>query len=205
MTRIALVLALTACTASQSARVLAPGKTQVTAAINRNEVTGDTDSDAIWSGEVMVRHGLGDRFDGGLRVARTPGRGEAVSLAQLEPKVQVTAADAATTLALALGLGLAWGEQGSDFEDGTYVIAPTVFVGHALSPTAELVFAPKLSVIKPDGSSESLTGVGAALGVRVTDPARSWAVHPELLVQRISDDNDSETFVTLGLGVSVGN
>src|SRR4029434_4584290 len=97
----------------------------------------------IWVGEVSVRHGLAERFDGGLRVIRTAGRQEIVSVALLEPKVEITAPEAQTAVSVALGLGAAWGERAYDFQDGIYVLSPSVLVGHRLGPEAELVVAPR--------------------------------------------------------------
>jgi hypothetical protein len=166
----------------------------------------DGPDDSVWLGEIAVRHGLGDRFEGGIRIARTAGLGEVVSVALVEPKFELTAPGAETAISATLGLGAAWGEMGYDWEEGVYAVSPAIFVGHRVSPTVELIVAPRFSYLQPDGAGDSLTTFGLALGARIGD--RTSAVYPTFEIQ-IADEagssSDSETIYMFGVGVGVGN
>lgn len=189
------------CLAAQSARVLAPGKTQLAVGAGRSTVSGP-DDDVVWHGTVMVRRGLARNVDGGLVLQRTPGGG-GLSFAAVEPKVQLTSSGRGAA-SVALALGPFWedgiGEDGIDWDYGGVVVAPTIFLGYDLAPTAELVFAPRLVLFLPD-EGDSDTQVGASLGVRFTDRARTWAVHPDLAYL----STDDEAILTLGLSIAAGN
>jgi hypothetical protein len=199
--------ALGACTAAQSARVLAPGKTQVSVGANR--VTATDEDGVLWSGQVMVRRGLADKVDVGVILDRTPGSGEATSMLAVEPKVQLTAPGGNVTVSLALGAGVIWADgmtsDGLDAELGGYMLSPTAFLGFELAPGAELVAAPRLHFVFPDGEDDHGTAYGASIGVRFTDPARTWAVHPEVTYMTIEDTFVDESFLTLGVSVSAGD
>ena len=213
MTRVVTVFALVllvGCASSyQSARVLAPGKTQVTAALSRTDIFSDDelgDGVTAWGGDVQVRQGVVDRFDLGVRLSRTPGALETLSQLAVEPKVQITDPNASTTLSVALPIGVGWAENGDDWEDGTVLITPTVFIGVDLSPSAELVIGPKVFAIFPDAKTEdSEIEFGGSIGVRFHDASRTWAVHPEVSFLRFAEDGESITFLTFGVGVSAGN
>lgn len=198
---------LAACTAAQSARVLPPGKTQVTVAANVTTMSQAEEGleGELWFGEVMVRRGLGSRLDGGLLLHRTPGQSGALSLLALEPKVQITAAGARATVSIGLSAGVSFedapGQDGLNFEHAGYHVTPALYLGYDLSATAELVASPRLYLLIPDDMGDTETELGGALGVRFTDPARTWAVHPELALSTIED----ELFFTLGVSVSAGN
>lgn len=210
MKRSSMVLAVvaplvTACTAAQSARVLAPGKTQLSVGAARSTPTGEAEG-SLWTGQVAVRRGLGGIVDGGLSVQRTPGAFGAMWSVAVEPKVQLTPADSKTTLSVALAAGAVFEEDPDDdglgLDLGLYVVAPTVLVGIDLAPTVELVFAPRITLLLPDeDNDDSQTEVGGALGLRFTDRERTWAVHPELSYLTL----DEESVLTLGLSISAGN
>lgn len=201
--------ALGACTVAQSARVLAPGKTQVSVGANRTTASADEGDDVLWSGQVMVRRGLADKVDVGVILDRTPGSGEATSRLAVEPKVQLTAPGGNVTVSLALGAGVIWADgmtsDGLDAELGGYMLSPTAYLGFELAPGAELVAAPRLHFVFPDGEDDHGTAYGASIGVRFTDPARTWAVHPELTYMTIDDTFVDESFLTLGVSVSAGD
>lgn len=203
MTRIALLAVLVGCTGAQSARALAPGKSTVGGGVVRITATEQGADESVWMGEVMVRHGLGDKFDGGIRFARSAGRGEALSIAQLEPKIELTELGATTAISAALGIGVAWGDRGWDAQDGTYVFGPSLLIGQRVSPTTELLFVPRFTYIKPHEASDSATGVGISLGARIGE--QTWGIYPSLDLQVVSGEGDSVTFVLFGLGVGVGN
>jgi hypothetical protein len=190
-----------ACTAAQSARVLEPGKTQLTVSGARSTET-DSDEDVLWHGTVMLRRGLAPKLDGGVLLDRTPGS-EGLSLATVDGKVQLTPPGRGT-VSFAVALGPFWadgsGGDGLDGEYGGMLLMPTIFLGYQLAPTAELVLAPRIYAFFPDEDDQE-TKLGGAMGVRFTDPARTWAVHPELAYLRF----DEETFLTLGVSISAGN
>ncbi|HEY5934362.1 MAG TPA: hypothetical protein VIU61_07005 [Kofleriaceae bacterium] len=212
MTRVViflLPLALGCASSYQSARVLAPGKTQVTAAVSRTDIFSEDelgDGVTAWGGDVQVRQGVVDRFDFGVRLSRTPGALETLSQFSLEPKVQITGPEASTTLSVALPIGVGWAENGDDWEDGTVIITPTVFVGVELSPSAELVIAPKVFAFFPDAKTEdSEIEFGGSIGVRFHDASRTWAIQPEVSFLRFAEEGESISFLTFGVGVSAGN
>ena len=207
MIRAAVVLVAGCAQSYQSARVVAPGKTQITGALSRTEsISEDDDDGAIYSGDVQVRQGVSDRFDLGLRLVRTPGAGEVLSQLGVDPKVQITAPDSTTTLTVALPISVAWAEEGDEWGEGVLVLTPTVFVGIDLSPAAELVMAPKVFVFLPDGKTDdSEVEVGGSIGVRFSDASKTWAIQPELGLLHISEGDDGASFLTFGLGVSAGN
>lgn len=192
----------------QSPRVLPAGKTQVTVAVTRVQLIEDNDDDYIWVGDFQLRHGLADQFDGAIRLARTPGAQSTLSMLTLDPKFQITAPSSSTTVSVALPFGVAWEEAGTDFRDGVGVLAPTVLIGAQLTGTTELVFAPKVIVFLPEGKTkESGVEVGASLGLRLTNAARTWAVHPELsfLLFKERGANEAAKIFSFGIAVSAGN
>jgi hypothetical protein len=213
MTRAITLLVLTmlvGCASSyQSARVLAPGKTQVTAALSRTEIFSEGelgDGVTAWGGDIQVRQGVVEKFDFGVRLSRTPGALETLSQLAIEPKFQLTGKDASTTISIALPIGVGWAENGSDWEDGTVLLIPTMFVGVDLSPTAELVIGPKVFAIFPDAKTEdSEVELGGSVGVRFFDASRTWAIHPEISYLRFAEDGSSISFLTFGVAVSAGN
>lgn len=214
MKRLALVVCSVGCVSSyQSARVLPTGKTQVTAAVSRVQVIeSESDDASIWVGDLQVRHGLAAQFDGAIRLSRTPGGLNALSMLMIDPKYQITSPSSSTAVSVALPVGVAWEEQGSDFNDGVGVIAPTILIGTPLAPNTELVFAPKVVVFLPDGETDqSEIEFGASLGLRFTNAARTWAIHPELSLLLFDPSNNGggggETVKVLsfGIAVSAGN
>jgi len=204
--RFLLVVGLVGCVGNQSARVLSPGSVAVSGGLLRMTSTEDGDDDTIWLGEMMARYGVGDRFDAGLRIGRTAGRGESVSLAQVDGKFEITSPGAQTAISASFGVGLAWAEEGTETGEGTIVASPAILLGHMVSPTTELVLSPHLSVIKPN-DTESLFGIGVSLGARIGE--RTYGIYPALDITRLTDSDggsmDSVTLIIFGLGISVGN
>jgi hypothetical protein len=200
---LALVLLGACATSHQSARVLAPGKTQVTTALARTSATEGGLDEGIWTGDLQVHTGVASNVEVGARLVRTPGGAETASIASIEGRFQVVP----DHVSVALPVGILWEEQFDDFEGGNFFLTPTVFVGTDVSPTMELVAAPKLFVFIPDDDDDDTEiEFGGSVGLRITNEARTWAVHPELgLIQLSEGDGDGETYVTFGLGVSVGN
>jgi hypothetical protein len=204
------VTLLVGCASSyQSARTLAPGKTQVTAALSRTEMFSEVEFDegiSVWGGDIQVRQGVVEQFDLGVRLARTPGAEETLSQLSIEPKYQITPGTSSTTVSVALPVGVGWAETGDDWEDGTVLLIPTVFVGIDLSPTAELVIAPKVFALFPDAKTEdSEVELGGSVGVRFYDASKTWAIQPEISFLRFSEEGEGISFLTFGIGVSAGN
>ncbi len=196
------VLGAGACaTSHQSARVLAPGKTQVTTALARTSATEAGLDEGIWTGDLQVHTGVAPNFEVGARLVRTPGGAETGSIAEIEGRFQVVPEH----VSVALPVGILWEEQFDEFDGGNYFLTPTVFVGTQVSPTMELVAAPKLFVFIPkDGDDNTEVELGGSVGLRITNEMRTWAVHPELGFVQFSEGTEN-TYVTFGLGVSVGN
>ena len=201
MTRLILCVALVGCASTyQSARVLPPGATEVGVALSRVEEPDNSEEDGVWVGDVSVRHGMSDRFDAGVHLTRIPGGPETGSFLALDPKVMLTAPGAATTFSVSLPVGVAWDESFSDAGDGTFVLAPTLYLGFEVTPGTEFVAAPKVFVFLPSGG-KSDTEVGGSLGLRIGDGSRSWAFHPE--VGFIHFDQGG-SFLMFGVGIAAG-
>jgi len=194
---------LAGCSAQyQSARTLPEGKFQVTAAASNVRSTEDGD-DHAWTGDVQVRGGLADRLDGGIHLGRTPSFGnESISAVMVDLKKQLTDATSETAFSLALPIGIGWIDEGDDWGEGTYLLAPTILFGQQVSPEVELVVAPKLLVMHPDGG-ETRTGGGLSLGVRISDTTRSWAMHPEISISKL--ERTDGLLYSFGFAVAAGN
>ncbi|MGE0867004.1 MAG: hypothetical protein AB7P03_00475 [Kofleriaceae bacterium] len=212
MSRLVSLAALLAgcATTAQSARVLEVGKTQFTAGLARTSISDDGSDESlpVWSGDVMVRHGVAPRVDVGARLTRVPGF-NTVSAFTADPKVELTAPGSPTAVSLSLPLGAGWSDAD---DDGTLFIAvPTLLIGHQISPTVELVLAPRLFVFHASEGSEEDTELdfGGSIGARFHDAARTWAIQPELAIVRFGDDDIEDaattTAITFGLAVSAGN
>ncbi len=198
----AFTTALGACTTAQSARPLAPGKTQVSVALTGNRLVGTEDSDLLWTGQVMVRRGLSSNADLGVSLTRVPGSTDALSLALVDSKVRLTPEASETTISASLGGGLIWADRGFDFDLGAFVLTPALYLGLRLSPTAEAVLSPRLYVLLPqDDNDEREANLGGTVGIRFTNPARTWALHPELGLVRFA----GEATLSLGLSISAGD
>jgi hypothetical protein len=198
-------------TAAQSARVVDPGKTQVTAAITRTTLSGDgvgeSDEPSAWNGEIMARHGIGRQFDAGLRLARIPGA-ETVSSLVAEPKFQITAPESQTTFSVALPVGIGWADELDDGSGHLYLITPMLLLGQALSPTLEVVLAPRVFILIPsEDDADSEVELGGSVGVRFHNEARTWGIQPEIGYVRFSpsDESGSVNFLTFGVSISAGN
>ncbi|HEY5946598.1 MAG TPA: hypothetical protein VIV40_13945 [Kofleriaceae bacterium] len=204
MKALALLLLVGCASSFQSARTLAPGKTQVTAGLARVMPTEGSGHANV--GDVQVRTGISDSVDGGLKLSRTPGAANTVSGIGADLKLRITDPAAKTTVSFALPVGAVWEERGTDWGNGLLTISPTILIGVELSPTTELVLGPALVWVLPDGGTDnSEAEFAATIGVRFTDPSRTWAVHPEIGIMHISDSGNSENLLSFGLGVAVGN
>lgn len=201
------VLAAGCANAYQSARTLAPGKTQATVAVSRTEFLEEDGDESLYVGELQVRTGFSERMDGGFRLLRNPGAGENISILQLDPKWQISQPGAKTAISIGVPIGAVWGENGlDDLEIVSYLITPSVYVGFELSPTVELVVSPKLFMIFPDDDdADSQIEIGGSIGLRFGDASRTWAVHPEVGLIRFSEGDASEEFLMFGIGIAAGN
>jgi hypothetical protein len=204
-----LLVPLAACLGGQSARTLAPGRTALTVGLARTHVEPDADRDETrWAGQVLLRRGLGSRVDVGVLVARSPGDGFSRSTIAVEPRVQLTPPASRITVSLGATVGALIHDDGNRHalapQLDLALLRPTAYLGVDLAPTAELVLAPTAWFGRSnDHGAEAFTAVGGALGLRLTDRARTWAVHPELGYLAVLDED--ERFVTVGLSVSAGN
>ena len=212
MKRVLLVLSSAACaTAAQSAHPVAPGKTEVTASIGRVASTKEPGrmplqaddplargpGEGAWTGELMVRRGIVEGLDAGLRLSRMPGAG-GLSVVAIDPKLRL-GRSSRVVISLGIPAGLAW-EEAPEAEYVGAVIVPTVYVGLKASPTVELVAAPKLHFLFVD-RQDMQQHWGLTLSPRFTDPHRRWAVQPELGLTWLDDT----TLLLLGFSVSAGN
>jgi hypothetical protein len=200
---------LTACMSAQSARVLAPGKTQVAAGVTRLTAT-EADDDVIYLGELRVAHGVSDTTEVAAEVSRTPGVTEAYTSVAFAPKFQLSRT-ATSAVSLGLPLSLSWAERGiSEVEGGTIGVFPTLYAGFDVSKEAELLIIPRFGIAKPMGDdAEGVAyGLGLGVGLRLGDSVTHSAIEPTLgfLQVRSSEGNgDSVTFLMLGLAVTAGD
>jgi hypothetical protein len=202
-----IVLVCSGCTALQSARTLAPGKTELTVGLGR-AASSDRFEDGDWSGRLMVRHGLADGFDFGLAVDHTPGTNGTGAI-EIDPKVRVTRNDR-TTLALGVPAGFIWFE-GEELETLGFALAPSMYLSLDAAPSVELIS----NVRYVFNFVENITGsryertdaFGASFGLRFTEKARTWAVTPEFGLLRVpaTKYTGQATYLTFGLSIAVGN
>lgn len=191
----------------QSAHTLAPGKTQVTADITAARATdnGDT-SDTVMTGELMVRHGLDDGLDGGIRLGRLPDDDSTSSASALSFDIKKRLSDSETnTISLDIPAGILWSESGLNFSDGILHFTPTLLVGLQVDPSTEVVFGPKFILLlnpENDSSDHTAIGGGATLGVRFSDAARTYGIQPELGIAKVED---IDVILTFGIAVAAGN
>lgn len=194
---------LVACTATQSARTVTPGVTELSVGLGRISQFEQDVGEGAWTGHVALRRGIADGFDLGLRVEHTPGAGGNGALG-LDPRIRVASRGLAT-LGLGAPVGVLWVE-GEELKLDGVVAAPAVYLSLDMSPTTELVVNVRYGIgyVRRDDITETYvtrTGSGGSLGVRVVAPDRSWTVLPELGLLRT---NDSATFLTLGVTLAVG-
>jgi hypothetical protein len=203
---VATALLAAGCAASyQSAHVLAPGKTMVTAAVTRMQGSVANQDTHQYAGDIQIRHGIGERFDGGLRLIRTPNVGSASTMFAVDGKYQITPGNAKTALALSVPVGLLFSEdRGTEFDNRGVLIAPTFLVGSQVSATTEVVFGPKIVLIFPDGGDEE-TDVGLSLGIRFEDSSHTWAVQPEVQMYHANGNMMSDNYYGFGIAISAGN
>ena len=200
-------LALLACAAAgcvspyQSARVLAPGKTQATVSVTQVRSIEDSD-DKLWVGDVQVRHGFDGKLEGGIRLGSAPSNDDTANQIFVDVKAKLSQTDT-TAVSVALPVGIYFGQRGFDFEDGTIAIAPVLFFGAQLSPEAELVVAPRVAYLIPD-NDDNETALGVSLGVRFGPPSTGWAIHPEVGIMKLMADG-TDPLITFGIGIAAGN
>jgi hypothetical protein len=194
------LLALCACTATQSARTLAPRSTEVSVGVGRMSFESDFDN-GQWTGHAMVRRGIVDGFDLGVHLEHTTG-GAGVGAIAIDPKLRL-AHGGRTTLAAGAPLGVLWSEDTELYLTGVMAL-PSLYLSVELSPRVELVTNARYMLVRARRmeSSPYVTehGVGGTLGLRFTDEERSWAMQPEFGFTRAVDT----THVTVGLTISVG-
>jgi hypothetical protein len=175
---VALALVATAGCASsfQTASLVGEGKTSVSAALVRAQVndsssdTGSSESD--WSGDIQVRHGVTDQVEVGARYATSNG----AHYLAFDPKFAVLPGK----VAVGVPIAVLFSDNGRMLDYGGLVVTPTIYVGSPLTPNrAEIVFAPKLVMVFPDGG-DSDTRIGLSAGARLSSDLRKWALLPEV-------------------------
>jgi hypothetical protein len=229
--RVLLTVLVAGCAGSyQSARPLAPHKFSVTADVDGIYWARAPDARPPetrgWmnGGDVAVRAGIVDRVDAGLRFGRTyesESKGDQYSQVLLDAKRQLTPSSWPVIVSVTLPVGIVWSERRDDYSDRTLALAPGVVVGYDVARMLELVGSASLLWLDPIGddvfvrrSTDSYIGWRVTLGLRVSPPAHTWAVQPELSVLQVKDDvrqpmtgeiADSGFMLSLGLGVTAGN
>ena len=129
-------VAATACgTSYQSARVLAPGKTQVTAGLARTSSTEAGFDEGLWAGDLQAHTGVADKVEIGGRLVRTPGYGNTGSYAAIEGRFQVVP----DRVSVALPVGIIWAEEMDDFETGAYLVTPYDLAWHVRTSWERIV------------------------------------------------------------------
>jgi hypothetical protein len=182
-------LALAACSSSfQSAKVLAPGQTQVTGAMLRTTPHDDfaPEGGALYSGDLQIRRGITPTIDlGGRYVGGSQGHYLAV-----DPKIQVI--PKYVSFGMPIGIILAEDNDGERmFDYGGLIFSPTVYIGSEISPNqAELVVAPKILIVVPD-DGETDSEIGASVGMRLSSDLARWAIVPELSILNVSGEASS--------------
>jgi hypothetical protein len=196
-----LAIACTACTAMQSARTLAPGKTEVTVGLGRMSYEGDIDR-GLWSGHAMLRRGIVDGFDLGVHLEHTPGGGGVGAFA-IDPKVRL-ASSGRTTLGAGIPLGILWSDD-IELRFRGVMALPSLYLSLEISPYVDLVSNVRYMASRgrttETGAFGTMTGFGASIGARFVDDTHTWAVQPEAGMTRVEES----TYLTLGLTIAVGN
>lgn len=193
------------CTQMQSARVLRPGETRVSAGIARLSSSSDTARLPFYLGELRVAHGIKDGAELGIQLGRSAGLDGNVSALGITPKLRVyeTGGGAISVAAPAV---VAWEEHGTDFTSGTVAFYPTFYLGVQLDAEVELVVSPRGGAIwRPDSNERTiyLGGVTAGFSFGAWGEA---TVQPEIGVTILrTDGNDrNEAVFSIGLGVTGG-
>jgi hypothetical protein len=193
------------CSTMQSARTLAPGKTQVGVGMTLIDVSGQN-SDSQFVGELRVAHGASDGVELGARIARTPGGGAAYSAVGVGAKFQLSHS-ATSSVALELPIALGWVDMSLHMRQSqTFEAFPTLYLGASLAKDVEGVFASRIGIAF-DGDT-SRYGYGASLGLRFGDQASGSALHPEVGMFHATDGGYGEsgvTFLTIGISVTAGD
>ncbi|HTL35409.1 MAG TPA: hypothetical protein VL326_19915 [Kofleriaceae bacterium] len=210
MKRLLLLLAVitTGCASTyQSAHTLAPNKMQVTADITGAKAFDSNDTtNTVVAGDVMVRHGLDEGLDGGIRLSRLPSDTgtDTDSMFTVDLKKRISDSET-STVSIDIPLGVIWEENRSDLSNGIIAFTPTLLLGIALDPTTELVFGPKFALfINPEESNDkTLIGGGASIGIRFSDTERSYGLQPELSLLKVEDTDGA--ILTFGIAVAAGN
>ena len=206
MIRILVTLVLLGgCTQMQSARVLRPGTTRVSAGIARASSSDDTAKLPFYFGELRVAHGIKDGVELGIQLGRSAGLDENISALGIAPKVRVyeTFHGAISVAAPAV---VAWEEHGTDFTSGTFAFHPTVYVGLRLEDDVELVLSPRGGAVWRSETMERTIYMG---GVAAGFSFGAWGtatIQPEIgiTILRFDGSERNDAVFTIGVGVTGG-
>lgn len=180
----------------QSARLLAPGKTSVTAAGAYARGEG---ADYL-AAEALVRHGVTPSFEAGAQLSHLRDLDDAsVTLLYLDAKVSLLPDE----LALQLPVGVGWRQDAiHDVQ-----LAPTLIGTATLSPAVSADVAAKVIVIADDEHGLTLGKVNLALtgGLRFRSDAWPFEVAPQVgvMLDDVNDHYGGDVAVVAGGGVAV--
>lgn len=199
---------LAACAQMQSARLLRPGHTAVSAGLSRVSLDDNSQNVPTYFGEVRVAHGFSDTVEVGALVGRSAGNDQNGSAFGLAPRFRLRESST-SAISLSIPAMALWQENGAQFHGGELAVCPTVYVGFQLAPETELVLSPRAGVLfRPgDDTTSTLFLVGGAIGLSLGSPGGA-TLHPEIGVmvdQPTSTAAPTELALTFGLGVTAGD
>lgn len=204
---------LGACATSsyQSARMLAPGGTRLTAALSNYEGNADEGGSGETAFEIMGSHGLSDRFEIGGKLSYMDvgvlNESQSIFTILAQPKFSLTP----DALALTMPTGVIITD-----DDHAYEIAPGVVWTKVLRPEVELDVAGNFIFTENSDLDDNEVYIGANVGAAFAPANAPWAIHPEVgLVFPTGDSADTvDYFLQFGLafhyrfgprGAAVGN
>ena len=173
---VAAVVATGCASSYQTASLVGAGRTTVSGALARSEVTGGDDNAGDWSGDLQVRHGVTDTAEVGVHYTGTNGA-HAVAF---DPKFSIVP----DKIAVSLPVAILFSDQNREMDYGGMVVTPTIFFGAPVTPNqVELVIAPKLMLVFPDGDdAESDQWFALSAGARLSADLKKWALLPEVSI-----------------------
>ena len=175
---LALILSLSACVTSdlQSARLVGPGKFEVTPSYTMASFSGDGETERTTNQfGIQVARGLTPRIDLRLRyeyIDIVSEREEGFSILGFGPKFGVVE----DRLAIHAPVGFAFGGNVDDSSE-SWLFRPTVLFTHTISDQAEITTAGKGVVWLNDDDIDDL--LGASLGLGLSSDLDRWVVRPE--------------------------
>jgi hypothetical protein len=180
----------------QTAKMLPPGGTSVTAALSSYGLQADEgggDEEAL---EVIVSHGMNEKLELGGKLTWFTIEDADSFNALVIPKYSLVP----DTLALAIPAGLVIVTGDNDSDNG-WLLMPGLIYTRTLNEYFELDAAAKPVIQLADDFSDNNTSFALNLGVRLTPPGQRWAIFPEVGFM-FDDDLDEGYYLHFGIGVS---